>query len=321
MDVYGQFSQEASLPQYQVLLLGQRTQIQATAINNRGQIVGSVTVNGTPRAFLWENGTFSDLGLAGSAVDINNNGAIVGNYCANGVCQGFLLAKGRLTGLGTFSPSAVNSHLQIAGNAPASDGQIHAFLWEKGTARDLGTLRGTNSSHATGINEAGQVVGFATSPMDFGGRVFLYDHNVMRDLSIVGNASGINNRGEIVGILLPPTLIREAFSWDNGITTHLPGSGLIAANALNDEGQIVGESATPNTKSGLTWIDSNLYFLDSMVDRTAWPILRITRAYAINSRGAILATGCNTIACTQAGRDSFTDQLVLLPIAAAQIAP
>jgi probable HAF family extracellular repeat protein len=322
MDAYGQSSPQESLPKYQVMFLGPRTQVQATAINNRGQIVGSMAVNGTPHAFLWEDGTFTDLGLAGSAVDISNNGAIVGNYCAGGVCQGFLLQKKRLTGLGTFSPSGVNSRLQIAGNAPASDGQIHAFLWQKGAARDLGTLSGTNSSRANGINEAGQIVGVAISPLNFASRVFLYDHNVMRDLSILGNASSINNRGEIAGFLLPPTLMYEAFSWDNGTTTHLPGSGqFITANALNDEGQIVGQSATPNTKNALTWIDSQLYFLNSMVDRTAYPTLTVTNAYAINSQGAILALGCNTPSCTRAGADSFSDQLLLLPIEDAQIAP
>ena len=35
----------------------------------------------------------------------------------------------------------------------------HAFLWQNGRMRDLGTLPGESNSGATAINERGQVVG------------------------------------------------------------------------------------------------------------------------------------------------------------------
>src|SRR5260370_33645707 len=57
---------------------------QATGINNRGQVVGSSTLQGDAitRAFLWEDGLMTDLGYVGGTVSkansINNRGQTVG---------------------------------------------------------------------------------------------------------------------------------------------------------------------------------------------------------------------------------------------------
>ena len=42
-----------------------------------------------------------------------------------------------------------------------SAGENHAFIWQRGTMTDLGTLGGTESA-AFGINDNGQVVGMIT---------------------------------------------------------------------------------------------------------------------------------------------------------------
>ncbi len=87
-------------------------------------------------AVLWQNGTWMTLGSLGGpnadsrALDINNSGQVVG--------------------------WADTSAEAGPGNYPTA----HAFLWQKGTMTDLGTLGGPNSV-AYSINDLGKVVGVA----------------------------------------------------------------------------------------------------------------------------------------------------------------
>ncbi len=53
----------------------------ATAINNRGQVVG-YGISAGDVAFVWENGTFTLLGVDAAAYDINDKGQIVGYSAA-----------------------------------------------------------------------------------------------------------------------------------------------------------------------------------------------------------------------------------------------
>jgi probable HAF family extracellular repeat protein len=84
-------------------------------------------------------------------------------------------------------------------------GPYHAFLYEDGQMKDLGTLGGTTMSIANAINDSGQVVGTS------GSRAFLYQNEEMIDLGNrlhpdnngniwnLYSVSGINNEGRIVG--------------------------------------------------------------------------------------------------------------------------
>jgi probable HAF family extracellular repeat protein len=100
--------------------------------------------------------------------------------------------------------NAINNLGQVVGAARTSDGFAdHAVVWNGAAITDLGAA-GVGSSEALDINEAGQVVG------------------------IQGTASGWS-----------------AASWFHNNATYLenqPG-GTSSASGINDEGQIVGESA------------------------------------------------------------------------------
>ncbi len=83
---------------------------------------------------------------------------------------------------------------------------------------DLGDL-GAGSATGTGINAAGQVVGYA-SPRNGNQRAFLYDGGRMVDLNALidpacgwtlTEAAGINDLGQIVGTGIDPSGRREAF--------------------------------------------------------------------------------------------------------------
>src|SRR5262245_29671493 len=71
---------------------------------------------------------------------------------------------------------------------------------------DLGSLAG-NYSYATDLNQAGQVVGNATTADGFD-HAFLWDHGTMIDLGALGGtysyAQGINDGGQVVGYAALP---------------------------------------------------------------------------------------------------------------------
>ncbi|HJX29017.1 MAG TPA: hypothetical protein VJ885_13985 [Thermoanaerobaculia bacterium] len=174
----------------------------ATAINDRGQVVG---ISGTcdqavgrftaAHAVLWDRGRVIDLG---------NLGAMMWN-----------------------TPTAINQRGDVAGFAslPSDDVDnppLRAFLWTRRDGiQDLGTLPGDVSSQANGLNDKGQVVGVSC---DAAGscRGFLWEDGVMKDLNtlvapgfsgLLTNAQDINDRGVITGRAFDPeTGERPAFT-------------------------------------------------------------------------------------------------------------
>jgi len=174
-----------------------------------------------------DGGVIGDTKL--SPIAINDAGMVVGTWDTGVVRRHamlhrtFVWHKGdtHWTDIGTFGgpqsePSGVNDAGQVAGTADLPRDpkrrrfRTHAFLWEKGKMKDLGTLPGGSFSRPSAINNKGQVVGFSDLKGDrTDDRPVLWERGRIKDLTEfiprgtqwtkIGNATGINDRGQIIG--------------------------------------------------------------------------------------------------------------------------
>jgi probable HAF family extracellular repeat protein len=180
---------------------------------------------------------------------------------------------------------------------------------------DLGTLGGANTwMNWNGINDRGEAVGFSeTSVPDPNGedvcafgtgrtcRPFLWRHFKMSALPTVGGnngqASGINNRGQIVGFAettdtdagcqpSPTSPTIAPVLWEEGNAQPLPTVGGDAdgiAYGINDQGQAVGYSGSCTAaKHAVMWQDGTAVPLQTL------GVERSNIAYSINNQGQIV---------------------------------
>ena len=127
---------------------------------------------------------------------------------------------------------------------------------------DMGTLGGSES-HATGINDSGQVVGWSYTASG-AKHAFLFSNGQMTDLGALPGggescAYGINDQGRVVGYSYTADGAEHVFLYSNGTMIDLgflPGGRESWACGINDHGQVAGCSAMA---SGV----EHAYFLDT----------------------------------------------------------
>jgi probable HAF family extracellular repeat protein len=231
---------------------------EATAINASGQVAGYSDTATTitfpcpghykpPRmcsshpqhAFLYSNGTMTDLGSLGGA-DKGSSG------------------------------DAINVSGEVAGlSQTTTAGVTHAALWTGTAMADLGALAPLSSgswSGAFGINDSGQVVG---AWRDTVSHPWLYSNGTMTSLpepsyataqGAAGCSAGaINNNGQIIGTCRDASGNNHAVLWQNGTVTTLNTPGGLPnsqATAINTSGQIAGWGTT-STGAYHGFLDSN----------------------------------------------------------------
>jgi len=234
-----------------------------TAINNNSQVVVNA---GTPTSYdisVWSRiDDLVDLGLTG----VNSGGSAI-------------------DGLG-----------DVVGAGDPGTGVLQAFIWRPGTGVQwLGSL-GSGMSMASGVNDAGAVVGLSYTEADTQHAFLWTQAGGMQDLTpnltSIGGATAvaINSSNEVVGYYFPNgTYNPVGFTWtQDGGWQDLGPAGTLAL-ALNDSGTVVGQSR--NAKGymhAFSWTQSG-----GMTDLGTLGGT-VSSALGVNNKGWIVGTSLTT---------------------------
>ena len=278
----------------------------ASAINNRGQIVGSSDLSGgsVSHAFLYSHGQMIDLfpgsgNSFSSASDINNRRQIVGTLGS----QAFLYRHGQVTLLGlggaNSAASGINDRGEVAGEAspPGADLDLHAFLYRHGLTIDLTPMLPGGEfgsfSIATDVNDRGAVVGYRSTFRDIFQEPFLWRRGTLTNLPLVlpgddvAIPNRINNRGEVVGWSQSLFFFEQhAVLLSHGQLISL-GPGV--ANSINNRGQVVGSNFATGNETAFLYQNGTRIELNSVLPAgSGWAL---AFANDINDRGQIVGGG------------------------------
>ena len=270
-------------------------------LNDRGQVAWYTQRDG---ARVWKDGVATKPALPLVAA-MNDRGQMVGAvFITNRRSHAALLENGRVRDLGTLpghkasSAGAISNSGLVAGTSyqggeRSSRDLWRAFLWQAGKMRDLGVLPGfapgSTNCTAVAVNDSGQVLGYcATAAGSLRMHGFLWEGGTMRDLGVLEREwirpDLLNGRGQVVGA----TTVKGqyvAFFWQNSKMTTLatPGGAVDEAAALNDKGQVVGDS---RTKTGA--LHAFVWENGQMTDLGTLPGDTYSHGVAINDNGQIV---------------------------------
>jgi len=239
------------------------TYAQGSSVNNRRQIAGfaSLSGNATMHAMVWKKGNKpQDLGTLGGP----NSAVAWPNRNDRGQFAGVAETSVQ-NPLGEYWSCA----LAVFYIAPPTGDICLGFRWQNGAMIGLPTLGGYNG-FATGINNSGQVVGWAenathdptcNSPqvLQFEAVVWGPENNEFEQLPPYGTdpdgaATAINSKGQVVGIsglcgnAIGGATAEHMVLWQKNSATSLPTLGGQYWNTpmdINDNGDVTGFSDHP----------------------------------------------------------------------------
>jgi len=278
------------------------------AINNTGQVLGSIGPAASPAAKIWQGGNLSPLG-AGPATPlaINDTGVVAG-AAANPVTAdaqiASTLASGQTNNLNIpdSAPSeanGINASGVIVGvyTAGFTGGAFHnqAFTYAGGVETDLPALIGSMGGTAVAINNNGLIAGFGDAPKD---HAILWTNGVPQDLGTLGGttsvATALNNAGTVAGYSDTSAAgVRHAFIWKAAAMIDLGSLSATQSSralAINNGGVVAGFSGAPFVdQKAVIWKNGVITDLNTMISRDSHWILE--QAVGINDAGEIIGIG------------------------------
>ena len=291
------------------------TQSRGMAINRQGWVAGwSNQTDGTRRAVLWKDGAITNLQTLGGPsstvpwIGLNDAGTVAG-----------------ISHTSREDPLDEDWACELAGFLPQTTDLIcRGFVWEGGPMRELPSLGG-NHGFATGINNAGHIVGWAETPvldptcsessaqkLQF--RAVLWDPKEgsngrirAQELRPFGDdatsaATAINDNGQAVGIsgdcdqAVGRYSARHAVLWEkDGEVTEIPNLGGTSWHTpmdINGQGDVVGFSNPDEPGDEIGEFISRAFYwpygADEAEDLGTLKKDPVSEAFAINSHRQVV---------------------------------
>jgi probable HAF family extracellular repeat protein len=207
-------------------------------------------------------------------------------------------------GSGASEATAINNQGQVVG-----DSFGRGFSWTAaGGMVDLGNPFGTqpSSTAATGVNDAGVIVGNSTSVPPYSA-TYAFTWTPATGMVIFPGlhfgdtpaAVAINGQGQIAGDSTTPTGTEHAVFWTSGHVSVDLGvlggvTGGSSAVALNDNGQVVGTSSTALSYDAFSWTQAGgMVDLGNLGGGSS-------QAMAVNNAGQVIGFSYNSHAQSHA---------------------
>lgn len=241
-------------------------------------------------AFLWSNGTMTDLGTLGGhfskGVAINLSGEIVGEADTTTGGDSFLWNGTKMIDLGSWGAEGINDSGQISG------GCQQACIYNNGTFTQLPNPSGLNCNGGP-INNSGDVIGGctdSTSNATSKQYVVLWHNGTPTDLGNLGGpqirATALNNSGQVqvTGFGQTSTDANHAFLWQNGTMTDIGAAFYpdeLYPTSINDHGVIVG--------GPFIYSNGTLQNLNNLIPPGSG--FTLDNATGINNNGQIIVNG------------------------------
>jgi probable HAF family extracellular repeat protein len=280
-----------------------------TDLNNKGEVVGFVETTGV-RAFLWRDGTYTDLvnridptSQQTEATGIDDRSRIVGHR-NDRTPPAFLLRNNRRFDI-QVEPSdrsfmfGINNNGQILGKSGSRAFILYGFTTGSPFTDFLPDLTSGSGSTAWDFNDAGVAVGASGS--EDARRPVLWADAAVISLPLLpdavdGEAKAINNANQVIGFNKVGGN-KRAFLWSAQVLQELPllGRGETAseANDINDWGVSVGYTTDSTNFFAVMWIGNRAIELTTRIaaDDPLKGSVTLQQAFFINDRGQMVVRG------------------------------